>query len=92
MIILIHMVRMIRDHLFDLLYCVNGRERVFECLLQNDMELMEKDCALRQSESHSFQVDARGYHDLIQQCRLSVPEERPFIASVLASLMDMNSS
>jgi serine/threonine protein kinase len=43
-------------------------------------------------ESHLFEVDVPGYHDLIEQCRLSVPEERPFIVSILASLMDMNSS
>jgi hypothetical protein len=49
--------------------------------------------ALRQFESHSFQVDVpTRYHDLIEQCRLSVPEERPFITSILASLMDMISS
>jgi serine/threonine protein kinase len=42
-------------------------------------------------ESHSFQVDVPG-SDLIAQCRLSVPEERPFITSILASLTDMNSS
>ena len=47
---------------------------------------------LRQFESHRFQVDVPGYHDLIEQCRLSVPEERPFITSILSSLMDMNSS
>jgi serine/threonine protein kinase len=45
-----------------------------------------------QFESHPFRVDVPVYHDLIAQCRLSVPEERPFIASVLASLTDMNSS
>jgi WD40 repeat protein len=43
-------------------------------------------------ESHLYQVDVPGYHDLIEHCRLSVPEERPFITSILASLMDMNSS
>jgi serine/threonine protein kinase len=49
--------------------------------------------ALRQFESHSFRVDVpTRYHDLIEQCRLSVPEERPFITSILGSLMDMNSS
>ena len=48
--------------------------------------------ALHRFESHPYQVDASGYHDLIEQCRLSVPEERPFITSILSSLMDMNSS
>jgi serine/threonine protein kinase len=49
--------------------------------------------ALRRFESHLYQVDVpTRYHDLIEDCRLSVPDERPFITSILASLMDMNSS
>ena len=46
----------------------------------------------KQFESHLYQVHVpTRYHDLIEDCRLSVPEERPFITSILASLMDMNS-